>query len=271
MMRPRPRLQHALLTAHCSLLTAHCPLLTAHCSLLTFFTTPPSPVTLSSPGRGCSESSRRISPPLRRQTASWLSTSAPAGSTLLLEGALWLAHPSPLRASGLTRASLGPGLLCALHRGAPWPPRPQWQPMVLPQLTTHHSPPTTYRSRRPTTCSRCRLISRRRPLPQRPRWPTHSPRSPPSPQHDRASSSPPPRSPRCARAARAAAASRARAPPSPQGCGSCSRQPRCSPTAPPTGAAAPARSTAMHQGLPPREPGAAAHAPRGCDPMHLGS
>ena len=138
--------------------------------------------------------------------------------------------------------------------------------MVLPQLTAHHSPHTTYHSRRPTTCSRCRLISRRRPLSQRPRWPTHSPRSPPSPQHDRASSSPPPRSPRCAGAARAAAVSRARAPPSPQGCGSCLRQPRCSPTAPPTGAAAPARSTAMHRGLPPQEPGAAAPRTSGLRP-----
>ena len=241
--------------------TAHCPLLTAHCCPYSTLTT------------------------LLFHYQAVAAASPRAVSHRLRGGGQPRGHPRPLRLGRhscwkgprgrrtprrfVPRASLAPhsGPGCSAHsRGAPWSPRPQWQPMVLPQLTAHHSPHTTYHSRRPTTCSRCRLISRRRPLSQRPRWPTHSPRSPPSPQHDRASSSPPPRSPRCAGAARAAAVSRARAPPSPQGCGSCLRQPRCSPTAPPTGAAAPARSTAMHRGLPPQEPGAAAPRTSGLRP-----
>lgn len=128
MMRPRPRLQHALLIAHCPLLTV-VPIL--H----------PRHVTLSLPGRGCSEPSRRISPPSRRRTASWPSTSAPAGSTLLLEGALWWAHPSPLRASGLTRASLGPGLLCARQRRAL---AAQTSVATYGAASTHRSPLTTH-------------------------------------------------------------------------------------------------------------------------------
>ena len=276
MLRPRPRLQHALRTAHYSLCTAHYALRTTHCSLLTasyaLLAPHSSPLTThcslltthSLPGRGCSMPSRRTSPPSRRQTASWPSTFALAGSARLWKEPPWWGHVLPLRPPGTQ--GLGPGLLCAFRRrasaaqtpvaacGAASLPCPRPVYLLLP-LTTYHLPPITYHSLRSTTCSQCRPISRRRPISQQPRWATHSPRSPLSPQHDRASSSPPPRSTRCASAGRAAAASQARAPPSPQACGRCSRQPRCSPTAPPTGAAAPACCNPMHQGLQPSELG----------------
>ena len=265
---------YALLTTHYALLTTHYVLRTAHYSLL------PTPYSLLTPHHSLLTAHYSLLTPYQAAAAA-----CPRAVPRRLRGgrqrrghphSLWLGR----HACGKGRLGEGTscrfghlgrkasGLGCSAHSGgAPQPrktpeaacgaaslpcPRPVY--LLLP-LTTYHLPPITYHSLRSTTCSQCRPISRRRPIPQQPRWATHSPRSPLSPQHDRASSSPPPRSTRCASAGRAAAASQARAPPSPQACGRCSRQPRCSPTAPPTGAAAPACCNPMHQGLQPSELG----------------